>query len=120
MTGRMESVENLGEQSRAFASQQQVFHPSHRPLEIAAAIPTFPQPDDDDVLLQTYKQQNQGDISMALPRGTFLLPLDMKQYLLLPRETHIAIMSFPPLGVTRWLKPAWATLSTTIARSVVC
>ena len=44
MTGRMESVENLSEQRRGFASQQQVSHPSHRPLEIAKAIPTFPQP----------------------------------------------------------------------------
>ncbi len=43
MTGRMESVENLSEQRRGFASQRQVFHPSHRPLEIEA-IPTFPQP----------------------------------------------------------------------------
>ena len=44
MTGRMESVENLGEQRRGFASQRPVSHPSHRPLEIAKAIPTFPQP----------------------------------------------------------------------------
>ena len=73
MTGRMESVENLSEQRRGFASQRQVSHPSHRPLEIADAIPTFPQPDD-DTFLHTYKQQNQGDISIAL--GTFLSPLD--------------------------------------------
>ena len=53
-----------------------VFHPSHRPLEIAGAIPTFPQPDDDDTLLQTYKQQNQGDTSTGLKRGTFLLGYD--------------------------------------------
>ena len=75
MTGRMESVENLSEQRRGFASQRQVSHPSHRPLEIADAIPTFPQPDD-DTFLHTYKQQNQGDISIALPPGTFLSPLD--------------------------------------------
>ncbi len=56
--------------------QRQVFHPSHRPLEIAGAIPTFPQPYDDDTLLPTDNQQNQGDISIALPRGTFLLGLD--------------------------------------------
>ena len=60
MTGRMENVENLSEQRGEFAVQRQVFHPPHRPLEIAGAIPTFPQPDDDDTLLQTYKQQNQG------------------------------------------------------------
>ena len=75
MTGRMESVENLSEQRRGFASQRQVSHPSHRPLEIAGAIPTFPQPRR-RLSLTTYKQQNQGDISIALPRGTFLSPLD--------------------------------------------
>ena len=64
MTGRMESVENLGEQRGGFAVQREVFHPSHRPLEIAGAIPTFPQPDDDYTLLQTDKQ-NEGDISIA-------------------------------------------------------
>ena len=78
MTGRMESVENLSEQRRGFASQRQVSHPSHRPLEIADAIPTFPQPDD-DTFLHTYKQQNQGDISIALPPGTFLSPLDKRR-----------------------------------------
>ena len=74
MTGRMESVENLSEQRGGFASQRQVFHPSHRPLEIAGAIPTFPQPDDDDTLLQTYKTK--GDTSTGLAKGTFLLGLD--------------------------------------------
>ena len=94
MTGRMESVENLGEQRRGFASQRQVFHPSHRPLEIAGAIPTFPQPDDDDTLLQTYKQQNQGDTSTGLKRGTFLLGYDRSSGLELTagisecKETH--------------------------------
>ena len=44
MTGRMESVENLSEPRSGFVSQRQVSHPSHRPLEIAKAIPTFPQP----------------------------------------------------------------------------
>ena len=76
MTGRMGRVENLSDQRGGFAAQREVFHPSHRPLEIAGAIPTFPQPDDDDTLLPTDKQQNQGGISIALPRGTFLLPLD--------------------------------------------
>ena len=71
MTGRMESVENLVRQRERFAAQRQVFHPSHRPLEIAGAIPTFPQPDDDT--LQTDKQQNQGDTSTGLTQGTFLL-----------------------------------------------
>ena len=74
MTGRMESVENLVRQRERFAAQRQVFHPSHRPLEIAGAIPTFPQPDDDT--LQTDKQQNQGDTSTGLTQGTFLLGLD--------------------------------------------
>ena len=64
MTGRMESVENLGEQRRGFASQRQVSHPFHRPLEIAGAIPTFPQPRRRRFSL-TYKQQTQGDISIA-------------------------------------------------------
>ena len=63
MTGRMGRVENLSDQRGGFAVQREVFHPSHRPLEIAGAIPTFPQPDDDT--LQTDKQQNQGDISIA-------------------------------------------------------
>ena len=53
MTGRMESVENLSEPRSGFVSQRQVSHPSHRPLEIAKAIPTFPQPDD-DTLIHTY------------------------------------------------------------------
>ena len=75
MTGRMESVENLVRQRERFAPQRQIFHPSHRPLEIAGAIPTFPQPDDDS-LLQTYKPQNQGDTSTGLTQGTFLLGLD--------------------------------------------
>ncbi len=62
----MESVENLARQRERFAAQRQVFHPPHRPLEIAGAIPTFPQPDDDDdTLLPTDKQQNQGDISIG-------------------------------------------------------
>ena len=76
MTGRMESVENLVRQRERFAPQRQIFHPSHRPLEIAGAIPTFPQPDDDS-LLQTYKPQNQGDTSTGLTQGTFLLGLDI-------------------------------------------
>ena len=76
MTDRMESVENLVRQRERFAAQRQVFHPSHRPLEIAGAIPTFPQPDD-DTLLQTDKQQNQGDTSTGLTQGTFLLGLDI-------------------------------------------
>ena len=78
MTGRMESVENLVRQRERFAPQRQIFHPSHRPLEIAGAIPTFPQPDDDS-LLQTYKPQNQGDTSTGLTQGTFLLGLDKKR-----------------------------------------
>ena len=78
MTGRMESVENLVRQRERFAPQRQIFHPSHRPLEIAGAIPTFPQPDDDS-LLQTYKPQNQGDTSTGLTQGTFLLGLDIGQ-----------------------------------------
>ena len=75
MTGRMERVENLGDQRGGFAVQREVFHPSHRPLEIAGAIPTFPQPDDDS-LTQPTNNKTKGDISIALPRGTFLLPLD--------------------------------------------
>ena len=78
MTGRMESVENLVRQRERFAPQRQIFHPSHRPLEIAGAIPTFPQPDDDS-LLQTYKPQNQGDTSTGLTQGTFLLGLDIQR-----------------------------------------
>ena len=74
MTGRMESVENLGEQRRGFASQRQVSHPSHRPLEIAKAIPTFPQPRRrySDTYLQTTKPRghfywaSEGDISIGL------------------------------------------------------
>ena len=86
MTGRMESVENLVRQRERFAPQRQIFHPSHRPLEIAGAIPTFPQPDDDS-LLQTYKPQNQGDTSTGLTQGTFLLGLDMAHY---PALTNVS------------------------------
>ena len=78
MTGRMESVENLSEPRSGFVSQRQVSHPSHRPLEIAKAIPTFPQPDD-DTLIHTYKQQNQGDISTGLPRGIFYWALTLAE-----------------------------------------
>ena len=74
MTGRMERVENLDEQRRGFASQQQVSHPSHRPLEIADAISTFPQPRRRRLSLtnlQTTKRRGHfyrptaGDISIA-------------------------------------------------------
>ena len=64
MTGRMERVENLGDQRGGFAVQREVFHPSHRPLEIAGAIPTFPQPDDDSL---TNRQTTK-------PRGHFYRP----------------------------------------------
>ena len=80
MTGRMESVENLSEQRRGFASQRQVSHPSHRPLEIADAITTFPQPRRRRLCLSNLQTTNQGNISIALPRGTFLSPLDSRQY----------------------------------------
>ncbi len=77
MTGRMESVENLSEQRRGFASQRQVSHPFHRPLEIARAIPTFPQPRRRYSLtdLQTTKPRGhfywatEGDISIGLRQG---------------------------------------------------
>ena len=42
------------------------------PWKSLARFPHFHSPDDDS-LLQTYKQQTQGDISIVLPRGTFLL-----------------------------------------------
>ena len=88
MTGRMESVENLVRQRERFAPQRQIFHPSHRPLEIAGAIPTFPQPDDDS-LLQTYKPQNQGDTSTGLTQGTFLLGLDSQCRLFLTFQPSV-------------------------------
>jgi len=69
MTGRMESVENLSEQRREFASQQQVSHPSHRPLEIADAIPTFPQP------RRRYSLTN---LQTTKPRGHFYWALTKK------------------------------------------
>ena len=62
MTGRMESVENLSEQRRGFASQRQVSHPFHRPLEIARAIPTFPQP---------RRRYSLTDLQTTKPRGHF-------------------------------------------------
>ena len=67
MTGRMESMENLSEQRRGFASQRQVSHASHRPLEIAKAIPTFPQP---RRRLSLYKLTNNK------PRGHFYRPTE--------------------------------------------
>ena len=63
MTGRMESVENLSEQRRGFASQRQVSHPSHRPLEIADAIPTAP-----TTTIISYELTNNKT------KGTFLSP----------------------------------------------
>ena len=94
MTGRMESVENLVRQRERFAPQRQIFHPSHRPLEIAGAIPTFPQPDDDS-LLQTYKPQNQGDTSTGLTQGTFLLGLDTEVRKALHRGGGSPTLSVP-------------------------
>ena len=103
MTGRMESVENLVRQRERFAPQRQIFHPSHRPLEIAGAIPTFPQPDDDS-LLQTYKPQNQGDTSTGLTQGTFLLGLDSTTPFWVPQLTGtITILSpVPGPSGSRW------------------
>ncbi len=84
MTGRMESVENLGEQRRGSAKEG-----SHRndrfptlptvPWKSLKRFPHSHSPDDDDSLLQTYKQQTQGDISIVLPRGTFLLCYNKRQ-----------------------------------------
>ena len=98
MTGRMERVENLVRQRERFAAQRQVFHPSHRPLEIAGAIPTFPQPDDDT--LQTDKQQNQGDTSTGLTQGTFLLGLDIPSIFPLTAPTEPSILSYILHGMT--------------------
>ena len=45
MTGRMESVETPAQSKPSSNAQRRGFsHPSHRPLEIAHAIPTVPQP----------------------------------------------------------------------------
>ncbi len=48
MTGRRERVENLAKQRAGFEPLRRVFHPSHRPLEIAARFPHAHSPDDDD------------------------------------------------------------------------
>ena len=82
MTGRMESVENLGEQRRGFASQRPVSHPSHRPLEIAKAIPTFPQPRRRRFSLTNLQTTNprghfycatEGDISIVLQHDSKII-----------------------------------------------
>ena len=51
MPGRMESVENLSRgRGAGFEERWMVFHPAHRPLEIATRFPQFHSPDDDDSL----------------------------------------------------------------------
>ena len=72
MPGRMESVENLSRgRGAGFEERWMVFHPSHRPLEIAARFPQFHSPDDDDSSPLT-----KGDTSIGLSEGTFLSGLD--------------------------------------------
>ncbi len=63
MTGRRERVENLAKQRAGFEPLRRVFHPSHRPLEIAARFPHAHSPDDDDFSPISLPQQ-----------GTLLLP----------------------------------------------
>ena len=77
MTGRMESVENLSEQRGEFAVQRQVFHPPHRPLEIAG-LPTFPQPGR-RISYKPTNNKTKGDTSTGPEKRTFLLGLSIFQ-----------------------------------------
>ena len=71
MPGRMESVENLSSSSTGFEERWMVFHPSHRPLEIATRFPQFHSPDDDDI--SPTNKKHKGTLLSSYRGGTFLL-----------------------------------------------
>ena len=77
MPGRMESVENLSRQQYRVRGAVDGFPPFPPPLGNRYAIPTVPQPRRRRYL--SYEQETQGDTSIELPRGTFLLGVDMRQ-----------------------------------------
>ena len=74
MPGRMESVENLSRQQYLVRGAVDGFPPFPPPLGNRYAIPTVPQPRRRRYL--SYEQETQGDTSIELPRGTFLLGVD--------------------------------------------
>ena len=74
MPGRMESVENLSRQQYRVRGAVDGFPPFPPPLGNRYAIPTVPQPRRRRYL--SYEQETQGDTSIELPRGTFLLGVD--------------------------------------------
>ena len=71
MPGRMESVENLSRQQYRVRGAVDGFPPFPPLLGNRYAIPTVPQPRRRRYL--SYEQETQGDTSIELPRGTFLL-----------------------------------------------
>ncbi len=77
MPGRMESVENLSRQQYRVRGAVDGFPPFPPPLGNRYAIPTVPQPRRRRYL--SYEQETQGDTSIELPRGTFLLGVDKSQ-----------------------------------------
>ncbi len=77
MPGRMESVENLSRQQYRVRGAVDGFPPFPPPLGNRYAIPTVPQPRRRRYL--SYEQETQGDTSIELPRGTFLLGVDKQQ-----------------------------------------
>ena len=81
MPGRMESVENLSRQQYRVRGAVDGFPPFPPPLGNRYAIPTVPQPRRRRYL--SYEQETQGDTSIELPRGTFLLGVDKNSQTLL-------------------------------------
>ena len=76
----MESVENLSRQQYRVRGAVDGFPPFPPPLGNRYAIPTVPQPRRRRYL--SYEQETQGDTSIELPRGTFLLALTRKPMIL--------------------------------------
>ena len=78
--GAVENEENPRQPTRSFEPHRSGFPRFPQPLGNRCAIPTFPQAPTTTILLLKrghFYRANQGDISIALPRGTFLSPLDI-------------------------------------------
>ena len=81
MTGRMESVENPGEQRRGFASATTGFPPFPPSLGNRWRDSHIPTARRRRCSLTNLQTTNQGDTSTGLAEGTFLLGLDMVRFL---------------------------------------
>ena len=99
MPGRMESVENLSRQQYRVRGAVDGFPPFPPPLGNRYAIPTVPQPRRRRYL--SYEQETQGDTSIELPRGTFLLGVDSRAKPLWNFPTAYATLS-RGRGKPRW------------------